>query len=81
MIYTHVLFGYLTHRYETRRIEFNSTLEEINTYFAAGIRDFNGVHVNDFGFPMFDLKPPIINNEPANYFLNNYLFWELIVEQ
>lgn len=81
MIYTHVLFGYLTHRYQSRRIEFNGTLEEINQYFAVGIRDFYGVHVNDLGFPMYDLEPPIIDNEPAKYFLNNYIFWSLIVEQ
>jgi len=78
MKFKHLLFGYLEDRSRTQKEELIISLKFIEKQFLAGIREFLGVTVNDFGFPLFDDHPPIINGEPAKYFLNNFIFWELI---
>ena len=78
MKYKDLVFGYLEERSRTKRELLVYTLDFIEEQFLAGIREFAGVTVNDFGFPLFDDHPPIINGVTAKHFLNNYIYWELI---
>ncbi len=78
MKYLDLLVGYLEHRCKVSGMNCIISPGEIRMFFAEGVRNFAGVEVNDYGFPMFDRNPPLIDGEPAFYFLNNYIFWELI---
>lgn len=78
MKFKHLLFGYLEERSRTKKEELIISLKFIEKQFLAGIREFLGVTVNEFGFPLFDDFPPTINGEPAKHFLNNYIYWEQI---
>ncbi len=78
MKYLDLLVRYLEHRCQINGVECIISPGEINMFFAAGVRNFAGVEVNDHGFPLFDKNPPLVDGKPAFHFLNNFIFWELI---
>ena len=77
---TAFFYRYITHRARIRGEQLNYSQQEIEEFFISGIRNIAGVELNDEGFPLYDDTPPEYNGVPAKYFLNNYIFWELIHE-
>lgn len=62
-------FEYLKSRAREEKIAWELNIDYLVDNFQQGCRDFFGLNLNEYCFPIFDLE------EPTPGFLNNFIYW------